>query len=134
MPIAILCLTTLCCSTIDNGKDNVNQLHDLWALKSINGEPFVMDEQTRNYPIIEIYVKEGRVSGNTGCNIINGNVKIDKNKISFSKIITTEMACPGDLEYRFLSALEGIDNYKIENLNLFLYAGEKEEIVFKKVD
>jgi len=132
--IALLLLTTSYCSTNDNGKANFNQLHDLWALESINGEAFVMNEQTRNYPIIEIYVKEERLHGNTGCNTINGKIKIDGNKISFSQVIATKMACPGDLEYRFLSALESIDNYKIEKLRLFLYEGEEVKMVFRKVD
>jgi heat shock protein HslJ len=132
--IALLLITTLNCSTNDNNKTKVNQLHDIWALESINGESFVMDDQTRNYPMIEIYVKEERVHGNTGCNTINGTIKIDGNKIKFSQMIATKMACPGDLEYRLLSAFEVIDNYKMKNLRLFLYEGEKEKLVFRKAD
>ncbi|MEJ2195813.1 MAG: META domain-containing protein [Ignavibacteriaceae bacterium] len=132
--IALLLITTLNCSTNDNNKTKVNQLHDIWALEFINGESFVMDDQTRNYPMIEIYVKEERVHGNTGCNTINGTIKIDGNKIKFSQMIATKMACPGDLEYRLLSAFEVIDNYKMKNLRLFLYEGEKEKLVFRKAD
>jgi len=132
--IALLLVTTLNCSTNDNNKTKVNQLHDIWALESINGESFVMDDQTRNYPMIEIYVKEERVHGNTGCNTINGTIKIDGNKVKFSQMIATKMACPGDLEYRLLSAFEVIDNYKMKNLRLFLYEGEKEKLVFRKAD
>lgn len=132
--IALLLIAAICCSTKENGKANVDQLHDIWALESINGEPFVMDDQTRNYPVIEIYTQENRIHGNTGCNTINGTIKIDNNKINFSKLMVTQMACPGDLEYRLLSAFEVIDNYKVENLRLYLYEGEKEKLVFRKVD
>ena len=132
--IVLLILIVISCSTNETGKADANQLHDIWALESINGESFVMDKQTRNHPTIEIYLEEEKVIGNTGCNNFNGKLKVDENQINFSQIISTEMACPGDLEYRFLTALESIDNYKIEKLRLFLYEGEKELLIFRKVD
>ena len=95
---------------------------------------FERDETNKGHPVIEIYVKEKRVHGNTGCNTINGKVEVDGNKIAFSNIITTEMACPGDIEQRFLSAIQSVDGYKIEKLRLFLYEGEKERLVFRKID
>ena len=110
------------------------RLHDIWALESINGEEFIKDNQTNNHPVIEIYLKEERIHGNAGCNTINGKVEVDGNKIAFSNIITTEMACPGDIEQRFLSAIQSVDGYKIEKLRLFLYEGEKERLVFRKID
>jgi heat shock protein HslJ len=131
--IFILLLLTSC-STKETGKDIDIRLHDIWALESINGEDFVKNEQTINHPVIEIYLKEERVHGNAGCNTINGKVKVDGSNITFSEIITTEMACPGDLEYKFLTALQSVDNYKIEKLRLFLYGGEEEQLVFRKID
>lgn len=128
---SLLLLTN--CSTKDAGKDVDIRLHDIWALESINGEKFIKDEQI-NHPVIEIYLKEKRLHGNAGCNTLNGKVEIDGSNITFSKIITTEMACPGNLEKRFLTALESTDNYKIEKLRLFLYEGEKVRLVFRKTD
>ena len=134
----ILCLVIIFatlvigCSTKEAGV-NV-RLHDIWALESINGEEFIKDNQTNNHPVIEIYLKEERIHGNAGCNTINGKVEVDGNKIAFSNIITTEMACPGDIEQRFLSAIQSVDGYKIEKLRLFLYEGEKERLVFRKID
>ena len=55
-------------------------------------------------PVLEIYVDEERVYGNTSCNTIDGKVVINKNNIAFSDIITTEMACPKILEKIFFSA------------------------------
>jgi len=59
--IVLIILTLIGCSTNDTGKANVYQLHDIWALESINGETFVPDGQTRNHPVIEIYLKEERL-------------------------------------------------------------------------
>ena len=122
------------CSSKETGKDADLRLHDIWALESINSEDFVKNEQTINHPVIEIYLKKERVHGNAGCNTINGKVKVDGSNIAFSEIITTEMACPGDLEQRFLTALQNVDNYKIEKLRLFLYEGEERRLVFRKID
>jgi len=131
--ISILLLLTSC-STKEAGSDVDIKLHDIWALESINGEEFFKDEQIINHPVIEIYLKEERVHGNAGCNTINGKVNVDGSKVTFSKIITTEMACPDNIEQRFLAALQSVDNYKIEKLRLFLYEGEEKRLVFRKID
>ena len=89
-------------------------LNDIWALESIEGEKIVLDDNIKYLPKIEVYVEDKRVYGNTGCNSFNGKVNIDDNKITFSEIIATEMAVPGNLEQSFLSSIQSIDNYKIE--------------------
>ena len=127
-----LCLLILNCSS---GKETADiRLHDIWALESIEGEKVTIDETIKNLPMLEIYVEEERVHGNTSCNTIHGTVNIDGNKISFLEIITTEMACPGNLEQGFLSALNKVNNYKIEKMKLYLFDESMELLVFKKID
>ena len=103
------------------------------VISNVNGEEFIKGEQDI-HPIIEIYLEERRVHGNAGCSTINGKVIVNENKIAFSEIITTEMACPGEFEQRFLTALQNVDNYKIEKLRLYLYEGEEERLVLRKID
>jgi heat shock protein HslJ len=118
-----------------SGSSTANPLlHDIWALESIEGEKIIIDETVKNLPVLEIYIKEERVHGNTSCNTINGKVKINGNKISFLEIITTEMACPGNVEQRFLSALNKVNNYKIEKMKLYLYEDNTELLALKKID
>lgn len=118
-----------------SSKDEADiRLHDIWALESIGSEKVIIDETVRNLPVLEIYVEDKRVHGNTGCNVLNGSVEIDEEKISFSKIITTEMACPGNLEQRFLTNLIKVNFYKIEKMRLHLFEDDKELMVFKKID
>jgi len=131
--IIIFAALVIGCSTKEAGNDVDIRLYDIWALEFINGEEFFKDEQI-NHPVIEIYPEEERIHGNAGCNTINGKVEVEESNITFSEIITTEIACPGDLEQRFLSALQSINNYKIEKLRLFLYEGEAERLVFRKID
>jgi heat shock protein HslJ len=122
-------------SGCSSGSSTANPLlHDIWALESIEGEKIIIDETVKNLPVLEIYIKEERVHGNTSCNTIDGKVNIDGNKISFLEIITTEMACPSNVEQKFLSALNKVNNYKIEKMKLYLYEDNTELLVLKKID
>src|SRR5262245_35072108 len=56
-----------------------------------------------------------RITGNTGCNIINGGVQISGSRIKFSSVITTRRACiatTAPTESNLLSALARVDRYQ----------------------
>lgn len=128
-------LSSIIIFSCSSGKEEVDiRLHDIWALESIGGEKIISGDTLKNFPILEIYVAEKRVRGNTGCNTLNGSVNIDGDNIAFEKIITTEIACPGNLEQKFLAALSKVNKYKIEKMRLYLYKDEKELLVFRKID
>ena len=75
---------------------NFDFLNGTWVVRQI-------DDIAVNNPDMEmvIDVDEGKIHGNTGCNIYNGSLEIDMeqaNSISFSAIGMTRMACPPDQE------------------------------------
>ena len=80
-------------------------LDGTWAVTSIDGEKVNVEGMK-----IALDVEERRIHGNTGCNIINGELETDMdtaNSISFSKIAMTRMACPDSgWETRMMMALE----------------------------
>lgn len=80
-------------------------LDGTWAVKTIDGEAVNLEGMK-----IALDVDEKRMHGNTGCNIINGELETDMdaaNSISFSKIGMTKMACPDSgWETRMMVALE----------------------------
>ncbi|MDE6552656.1 MAG: META domain-containing protein [Muribaculaceae bacterium] len=80
-------------------------LDGTWAVKSIDGEAVNVEGMK-----IALDVDEKKMHGNTGCNIINGELETDMdaaNSISFSKIGMTRMACPDSgWETRMMVALE----------------------------
>jgi heat shock protein HslJ len=54
------------------------------------------------------FVAEGRVSGYTGCNLLNGAWKIDGGEVRVGPLVTTKRACAGPeqaIERRVLAAL-----------------------------
>jgi heat shock protein HslJ len=76
---------------------------------------------------IKIDAAGERFTGNTGCNIMNGSIRIDRSRISFSTVITTKRACTRDtapVESMLLSALGKATRYQISNERLRLYAGK----------
>lgn len=86
-------------------RQNFDFLNGSWQVVMISGKRC-------DNPDVELVidVDEGKLHGNTGCNILNGKFEIDMkrpNSISFSAIATTRMACPpGYNETEFLVALE----------------------------
>lgn len=84
---------------------NFDFLNGTWLVKQIEDTP-VNDPEMK----LVIDVDEGKVHGNTGCNLYNGALEIDMeeaNSISFSSIGVTRMACPEpNHETALLVALE----------------------------
>ena len=115
-------------------QETTNQLiNDIWVLEFIKGVDY-NPKSSQERPMIEIHLKDKRVSGNTGCNNMNGTVVVEENQIEFSDIITTKMFCAESIEQEFLIALGKSNNYKIDKMKLYLYEDENEIMIFQKVD
>lgn len=108
-------------------------LDGTWAVKAIDGEPVHIEDMK-----IAMDVDENRMHGNTGCNIINGELETDMdsaNSISFSKIAMTRMACPDSgWETRMTVALEeAITARKLKNDEIeFIGSNGKQVMLLKK--
>lgn len=80
-------------------------LDGTWAVEKIDGEKVTVEGMK-----LALDVDEKKMHGNTGCNIINGELETDMdtaNSISFSGIAMTRMACPDSgWETRMMVALE----------------------------
>jgi len=132
LSIVFFSTVTFSCSS---GNDSTDvRIHDIWVLDSIDGIKYSRAEDQNLHPTIEIYLEEERFSGNTGCNNMNGTVKVEGSTISFSDIITTKMFCSDVDETGFLSALKKANNYKIEKMKLYIFEDDRELLVFQKID
>lgn len=84
---------------------NFQFLNGTWAVKEISGESVNVPKMK-----LVIDVEEGKLHGNTGCNVINGTLEINMqsaNSISFQAISKTLMLCPDEnYETMLLVALE----------------------------
>ena len=84
---------------------NFQFLNGTWSVKEISGEKVNVPKMK-----LVIDVEEGKLHGNTGCNVINGTLEINMesaNSISFQAITKTLMLCPDEnYETPLLVALE----------------------------
>ncbi|WP_276481064.1 copper resistance protein NlpE N-terminal domain-containing protein [Paraflavitalea pollutisoli] len=103
-------------------KANYAILGRRWKLVELNGKPIAMDSSHVKEAFITFDDKEDRVSGNTSCNNFSGRFETGPlNKIHFSKMISTRMACRNmEIERDFLKMLETADNFTINADELVL--------------
>ena len=129
---AIISLLATSCSSSNKVVDPL--INDIWILEFIKGVNYNPNTETNERPTIEIHLKNNTVTGNTGCNNMNGNVTVEEDQITFSDIITTKKFCAESIEQEFLIALGMVNNYKIEKMKLHLYQDDEELLIFQKVD
>ncbi|MGB5966440.1 MAG: META domain-containing protein [Sulfurimonadaceae bacterium] len=80
-----------------------------------------------------IIFKDGRYSGNGGCNSIGGGYSVEGSKITFTEGMSTMMACPElDLEQKYLNDLGSVDAYVIDGDTLDLQSQGKSTLHFKR--
>ena len=78
----------------------------------INEKPLTDDQK----PFITFNTKDRKITGNAGCNRMNGQITTDNTNeyfLSLGQIATTRMACPGNTEPTFLKALENVKAFKL---------------------
>lgn len=106
-------------------KSNYAIVEKYWKLTELYGKPVEMDSAFQKEPHIILKDQDNRVNGNAGCNTISGYFEArSMNRISFTKMITTQMACPKmDIESQFLKALGAADNFNLTDDILTLNKG-----------
>lgn len=86
-----------------------------WSVVELNGNKLDPDKSNQ---LIVIDVARNHLSGNAGCNRMNGSIEYSetrKNIIKFPQVATTRMACP-ELkgEQEFLEALNKVVRFEAE--------------------
>jgi len=89
-----------------------------WVLVRLNDEP-VNASNLQREPFLALEDNEHRVSGNGGCNRIVGGYQQDGDKITFTQLALTRMACPAmTFETEFEKALGNTARWKITGAHL----------------
>lgn len=116
------------CGNLINDK---YQLHDFWILHSFDGKEVKQYSLTK-MPTLNLDLPKNRISGNSGCNRLTGDMELQGDSLSFGQLASTKMACQGsmDFEDKFLKALEKVESYDIENGELKLSGKDKVLMVF----
>ncbi len=98
-----------------------------WKLIELNGRAIAPAEEGRREAHFILKNEDNRVTGSTGCNVMNGSYSLsDENSLRFSPLATTRMACIGiDYEQEYLNVFQDCEAYSVQNDTLTL---SKEEV------
>ncbi|WP_158773357.1 META domain-containing protein [Cobetia sp. L2A1] len=98
-----------------------------WKLVTLDDQPTPVVEGQREAHIVlhspDSSTQHSRVAGTTGCNRLMGEYHHDEHELSFNRLATTRMACPGEvatLERVFLTTLSDVSGWQIAGKTLTL--------------
>lgn len=91
----LLLISAVSCKSGKSTTEANKKLHNIWAVEMINNVNLTASEFQKGLPVIELFVDENRVGGHDGCNQIMGKFTASAKTITFGKIASTMMACPG---------------------------------------
>ena len=91
-----------------------------WRLTELMGQAVPATEPDLT-PYLQ-FGEDGRVSGFAGCNQFTGAYETEGLRLSFKPMATTEKAClNASVEQQFLTTIQGIDNYSLNESGLAFY-------------
>jgi len=93
-----------------------------WKLMRLGGETVAVADGKRE-PHFILQPEQKLVAGSGGCNRLIGSYALDGEKLSFSQVAGTRMACPDgmDVEQAFHTALRNVATWRIDDETLELF-------------
>lgn len=123
-------------NTVDEGQTaNEALIGTYWKLMTLDGQPVAVADNQREAHLV--LGEDGRVSGSTGCNRLMGSYRLEGDTLTFSRLASTRMACPGDmamLEQAWLAALSETARYSIAGPSLELQNADDRALVELKAN
>ena len=117
-------------------KSDLDFVNGAWAVQKIGNTPVPQDSEMK----IVIDIPELKIHGNAGCNILNGDIRLNpdvQNSIEFANLATTRMMCPDmETEQAFLKALESAKKVATtgnKDIIFFTDAAGKTVVVLKRL-
>lgn len=96
-----------------------------WKMVRLNGQPVTVAEHQRE-PHLVLHPDRHSVSGSGGCNGMGGSYRLEGQRLTFSRMAGTLMACPHgmDQEHRIHTMLPTVASWQIEGERLRLLDGQ----------
>ena len=98
-----------------------------WKLVTLDEQPTPVVGGKREAHLVlhsqDSQTQSSRMAGSTGCNRLMGEYHHDEHELSFDRLATTRMACPGEagsLERDFLATLNEVSGWQIKGKTLTL--------------
>lgn len=95
-----------------------------WFVTTLEGV-----DQIGRYPFFKIDLSKQMIEGNTGCNRFSAKIQIKDQKVTISKITSTEMLCrEANVETAFLNALSTLKSFSIHD-NVLQFLDHKNKVI-----
>lgn len=126
--IPVFLLTTSC-----NSMKNLNPLDLLtgnnWVLNRLMGDVLDVTKYTQGLPSLN-FLKDGGLSGYTGCNNFNGKFNLEGTKLTLDPGAMTKKYCQEVNENGIIEALNQVKSFKVDKDKLILTDGLNELMRF----
>ncbi|WP_158618170.1 META domain-containing protein [Chitinophaga lutea] len=108
-----LAFAAACNAPKQAASSNEADLYKTWRLVEVQGQ--AVDTTKLQRPAEFTFDKtEQRISGSAGCNNIFGKFTVAADKLTFSPLAATKMACQDmSVESKFLSITDKVNNWKV---------------------
>ena len=118
--IALIIAVVIFSISCGSSRKATAELNGNWELVMFPSSSKTLDELfTMKRP--ELQLEDGRLSGTTGCNRINGSYTVSGSNIQFGpNLALTKMGCPNYDENIFLEAFNKVNHYLLKNNELQL--------------
>jgi heat shock protein HslJ len=120
-------------NAMTSGSKGVN---DIWVLAGVNSKEKYEVNLVNNTPMLTVDSIKSNITGHTGCNSIEGKIKIQGDKLVFNNVkLTSNQPCSDKgFEKKLLSSLKsGPLSYKIANDTMSLNVGGGAEFLFRRI-
>lgn len=111
-------------------------INDIWVLSRIASLENYEVNLATNVPMLDIDSTKKTIKGHTGCNSLEGKLKVRGNKLLFEKVqLTSNQECNDKgFEKKLLGSFKSDrTTYKILNDSLFLNVGGGAEFVYRRI-
>src|SRR5690606_29398148 len=143
--ISLFALTIIGCKSVKDSNTETTTaipseiIFDItWTLSKLDGKDLENSIQNGKTIHFTLHSEDNRFSGFSGCNNFSGTYTLETgNRISFSQIASTRMACPDSKidEQEILDVFNLADNYSISGNTLTLNKAKRAPLaVFKKIE
>ena len=122
--------------TPDVTQTTSGSIQDIWVLDSINKKAPDSNYFAHGTPYFDFNVDKNTITGHTGCNGLNGKLKVNGEKLTFDSLVlsSNEVCKDKGFEKNLLSGFRsGNTSYKILNDKLYLNVGKGSEFIFRRI-
>ena len=122
--LAIAAMITSCAPMTPTVNTSTESINKTWELVSIDGQ-----EISTEKPVYLDFGINDKITGNTGCNILNGNFAVKNGtQINFTQLASTKMMCAPyemNIEREVMDVLKTADNFTVSGGKLMLNVGRR---------